>query len=698
MEDKGSILKRTYFLYMMLGVFAVAILFKVFQIVFVQGEQWREKAENLTIQYRTIDAVRGNIYALDGSLLATSVPIYEVRFDPNAEAISDEIFNQNLDTLSQCLSKLFKDKSKLAYKQELTNARNKGERYHLIRRNVKYTDLKKMREFPLFNRGRYKGGFLYVQQNKRQKPFRVLAARTIGYDRDGSAVGLEGAYDAELRGVSGKRLMKKIAGGVWMPVSGENEVEPEDGSDLVTTIDVNIQDVAESALLKQVQKHGAANGCVVLMEVATGEIRAIANLQRGEDGRYYESYNYAIGASTEPGSTFKLASYMAAMEDGFIDLDYKIETGEGKYEFYGTRMFDSKEGGYGTITVKEAFAVSSNIAVAKIIDKFYKSDPQKFIDRLYGMRLNEPLGVEIPGEGKPFIKSANDPSWSGISLPWISHGYEVSMTPLQILTLYNAVANNGKMVKPMFVKGVQKHGKTVQEFEPVVLKDRIASKETISKVKEMLEEVVKNGTATNLRDANFHIAGKTGTAQIAKGKLGYDKVAYQASFCGYFPAEDPKYTCIVVVNAPSRNVYYGNVVAGPIFKEIADKVYSTSIDFHDELKEQKDGEELRTPISKSGFAPDLAEVFQDIDVKYIQKNQAEWVLTQTSPDSVDMLPATIRENLVPNVRGMAVEDAVYLLENMGLKVRIDGKGVVKYQSIQPGERVVKGGTIKLQLT
>lgn len=698
MEDKGSILKRTYFLYMMLGVFAVAILFKVFQIVFVQGEQWREKAENLTIQYRTIDAVRGNIYAIDGSLLATSVPIYEVRFDPNAEAISDEIFNQNLDTLSQCLSKLFKDKSKLAYKQELTNARNKGERYHLIRRNVKYTDLKKMREFPLFNRGRYKGGFLYVQQNKRQKPFRLLAERTIGLYRDSASVGLEGAYDVELKGVSGKRLMKKIAGGVWMPVGDGNEVEPEDGSDLVTTIDVNIQDVAETALKKQVQKHGAEYGCVVLMEVATGEIRAIANLQRGEDGGYYESYNYAVGTSTEPGSTFKLASYMAAMEDGFIDLDYKIETGEGKYEFYGTRMFDSKEGGYGTITVKEAFAVSSNIAVAKIIDKFYKSDPQKFIDRLYSMRLNEPLGVEISGEGKPFIKSANDPSWSGISLPWISHGYEVSMTPLQILTLYNAVANDGKMVKPMFVKGVQKHGKTVQEYEPVVLKDRIASKETISKVKEMLEEVVKNGTATNLRDANFHIAGKTGTAQIAKGKLGYDKVAYQASFCGYFPAEDPKYTCIVVVNAPSRNVYYGNVVAGPIFKEIADKVYSTSIDFHDELKEQKDGEELRTPISKSGFAPDLAEVFQDIDVKYIQKNQAEWVLTQTSPDSVDMLPATIRENLVPNVRGMAVEDAVYLLENMGLKVRIDGKGVVKYQSIQPGERVVKGGTIKLQLT
>jgi len=697
MENKSFILKRTYVLYFLLGVFALTILGKVGQIMFVQGEKWRSKAENLTIKYRTIDAVRGNIYAVDGSLLATSVPIYEVRFDPNAEAITNELFDQYVDTLSLELSKLFRDKSVLEYKRELVEARNNGERYHLIRRNVKYTQLKKMRSFPLFKRGRYKGGFIYVQQNKRQKPFRVLASRTIGYERDGSKVGLEGAYSNELRGVSGKRLMKKIAGGVWMPVSDENAVEPEDGSDLVTAIDVNIQDVAEYALLKQLQKHRAAHGCVVLMEVKTGEIRAIANLQRGKDDRYYESYNYAVGASTEPGSTFKLASYMAALEHGFIDLDYRIETGNGKYEFYGTPMYDSKEGGYGNISVKEAFALSSNIGIARIVDKFYKSDPQKFINALYDMRLNEPLGLEIPGEGKPFIKSADDETWSGISLPWISHGYEVSMTPLQILTFYNAVANDGRLMKPMLVKEVQKHGKTVQVFEPVVLKEQIASPETIEKAKLMLEEVVQSGTAMNLKDASFTIAGKTGTAQIAKGKSGYDKIGYQASFCGYFPANDPRYTCIVVVNAPSRNVYYGNLVAGPIFKEIADKVYSTSIDFHEELQKELVADRINIPVSKSGYASDLATVFEEVDVPFSEPENKDWVVTKTSQDSVSMVPAKINENLIPNVKGMAVEDAIYLLENMGLKVTVSGKGVVKWQSVAPGQSVIKGKTVKLQL-
>ena len=684
-------------LYFLLGVFAMTILGRVGQIMFVEGKKWRSKAENLTVKYRTIDAVRGNIYALDGSLLATSVPIYEVRFDPNAEAITDERFDQNIDTLALCLSRLFKDKSQREYKHELTEARNDGERYHLIRRNVKYTDLKKMRDFPLFNRGRFKGGFIYVQQNKRQKPFRVLASRTIGYERDGSRVGLEGAYTEELSGVSGKRLMKKIAGGVWMPVSDENEVEPEDGSDLLTTIDVNIQDVAEYALLKQLQKHKAEHGCVVLMEVATGEVRAIANLKRGSDEKYYESYNYAIGASTEPGSTIKLASYMAALEHGFIDLDYRVETGKGKYEFYGTPMYDSREGGYGNITVKEAFALSSNIAIAKIVDKFYKSDPQKFINALYGMRLNEPLGVEVPGEGKPFIKSVDDESWSGISLPWISHGYELEMTPLQILTFYNAVANDGRMMKPMFVKGIQKHGKLAYEYEPVVLKERIASPETIEKAKEMLEEVVVSGTAMNLRNASFTVAGKTGTAQIAQGKKGYNKVSYQASFCGYFPAHDPKYTCIVVVNAPSRNVYYGNLVAGPIFKEIADKVYSTSIEFHEELREQLADGKINIPVSKSGYANDLATVFAEVGVTHNDSESKDWVVTKTLPDSVGMQEIKLTENLIPNVKGMAVEDAVYLLENRGVKVEVVGRGVVRWQSKAPGQRIVKGETVKLQL-
>lgn len=697
-EHKKNMI-RVYTMYILLALFGAGIVLKTGQIMFVQGDEWREKAENLTLKYHTIDAARGNIYDHKSRLLATSVPIYEVRFDPNAEALTDAVFNENIDSLAYSLAALFKDKTQFQYKRKLVNARNNGERYHLIKRKVNYKELIQLREFPLFRKGRYKGGFIYIQQNRRQKPFRILAARTIGYDRHAESVGLEGAYSDILSGTGGKRLMKKIAGGVWMPVNDANEVEPEDGSDLVTTIDVNIQDVAESALLKQLKKHDANHGCVVLMEVNTGEIRAIANLTRGSDQNYYESYNYAVGAGSEPGSTIKLASYMAAMEDGFIDPESEIETGDGKHLFYNTPMYDSKEGGYGTITAKKAFAVSSNIAIAKIIDKYYRSEPQRFVDRLKDFHLNEPTGVEIPGEGMPYIKDADDKSWSGITLPWMSHGYELRLTPLQILTFYNAVANDGAMVKPRFTSAVMKHGKTVNQFEPVILKNRIASKETIAKARNMLEEVVSNGTAVNLSAADYEIAGKTGTAQIAKGAGGYDKVLYQASFCGYFPADNPKYSAIVVVNAPSKNVYYGNLVAGPIFKEIADKVYSTSVKFHSEFEPMLAEDRINIPVSKTGDYSKISTVFKNIGVPYNTQNRhAEWVYTRTGKDSVQVFEKEILDNLVPNVRGMALQDAVFLLENMGLRVNAEGRGTVKFQSLSPGTRITKGTEIKLGLT
>ncbi len=700
MEQRDNILKRAYLMYILLGLFGLAVLASVVKIMFVNGDEWRAKAENLTIKYRTIDAVRGNIYANDGSLLATSVPFYEIRFDPNAEAISSELFSENIDSLAWCLSDLFGDKSPYRYREDLVNARRQGKRYHLIKRNVKYTQLKEMRNFPIFNRGRYKGGFIYVQQNKRSRPFRKLARRTIGYDRGpGQSVGLEGAYSSELSGVSGKRLMQKIAGGVWMPVNDENEIEPEDGSDLITTIDINIQDVAQNALLKQLQLHNAQHGSVVLMEVETGEIRAIANLQKGDDGNYYEKYNFAVGASTDPGSTFKLASYLVALEDEVVDLDTKIETGDGNFKFYKETMKDSKKGGYGTIDVKTAFAVSSNIAIARIINENYGSNPQDFINKLYSLGLNKPLGLEIPGEGRPYIKSVNDSMWSGISLPWMSIGYEMEMTPLQMLTFYNGVANDGTVMRPLFVKQIRKHGDVVQTFEPQILKSRIASKETIDKLHQMLEAVVVEGTATNLAHADYRIAGKTGTAQIAKGSSGYDKTTHQASFCGYFPAEDPKYSCMVLVSAPSRNVYYGNLVAGPIFKEISDKVYSTSIRLHDELKQNQMANATRTsiPVSKSGYYTDLEEVFATLDVDYSMKSQDAWVRTNTGMDSVQVLGVHIEELQIPDVRGMSIEDALYLLENKGVKVQFSGRGAVKSQSLSPGTTIIRGQKITLTL-
>ena len=452
---------------------------------------------------------------------------------------------------------------------------------------------------------------------------------------------------------------------------------------------------------RQLKAHGAEYGCVVLMEVKTGEIRAIANLTRTDSGKYAEAFNWAIGSATEPGSTIKLASWMALLEDGYVDLDDKIETGNGKYTFYQNTMYDSHEGGFGEITVEEAFAVSSNIAIAKTVEKYYKSDPQKFINHLYQMRLNQPLGVEISGEATPYIKSANDSTWSGLSLPWISHGYELKLTPLQILTFYNAVANDGKMMKPMFAKSITSYGRPVKTFYPTVLKKEIASAETIKKARKMLERVVTDGTAQNLQNASFSIAGKTGTAQISQGKDGYkrNKTNYQGSFVGYFPADKPLYSCIVVVNAPSRNVYYGNLVAGPIFEEIANKVYSTSLNAQEKLVASR-GSDSRPhiPIAKNGKYDDLKVVYEQLGIPYISPENSEWVAISTGKDTANVTPRKFIQKLVPNVVGMAAEDAIYLLENSGIKVEIEGRGVVKQQSILPGQNIPSGGAkIRLRL-
>ena len=449
MKGMQTIFSRVYLIYGMICLFAVIIIFQAFKIQssLFEGDKWRAKEESLTRNIREIDAVRGNIYAADESLLATSIPKYEVRFDAKTDALTEADFNEEVDSLAYQLSQLFPEKSKAAYLTELKMARAKGKRYHLIRRNVKFTELKILKEFPIFRRGKFKGGFISVQQNKRVRPFEVLAARTIGYEREGSKpVGLEGAYSKELSGIKGKMWMQKIAGGIWMPTNetddlGFERVEPQDGSDIYTTIDVNIQDVAEHALENQLLEHQADHGCVALMEVSTGDIKAIANLKRNKNGTYYESYNYVIGESTEPGSTFKLASLMAAFEDGYLDLDDMVDTENGTTKFYDLTMRDSHHGGYGKISIKESFVKSSNVGISKEINRVYSAKPQEFVDRLYKMDLNKKLGIEIAGEGAPLIKSTDNDSWSGVSIPWMSIGYEVQMTPLQILTFYNAIAN-----------------------------------------------------------------------------------------------------------------------------------------------------------------------------------------------------------------------------------------------------------------
>ncbi len=697
-----QMMNRSYVVYFAIALVGVSIIAKVLYIQFVEGSYWREKAENLTTVYRNIDAVRGNIYSDDESMLATSVPIYEVRMDLNADGLTDKVFNENIDSLSIKLSNLFADQSPVDWKRQLVAARQKGERYHLIRRRVKFHQMKVLRDFPIFNRGKFKGGLIILQQNRRERPFRMLAARTIGYDREGVApVGLEGAYRGELAGVSGKRLMQKISGGLWMPINDENEIEPMDGYDIHTTINLNIQDVAENALLDQLKIHDAHHGCVILMEVETGEIKAIANLSKDGDGDYYEYYNYAIGESAEPGSTFKLPSLVVALEDGYIKLNDSIDAGNGTADFHGETMRDSKDGGHGKISVEEAFALSSNIGVMRIIEKYYANEPAKFINGLRRMNLGESIGIEIAGEGAPLIKDPTDKSWSLISYLWTSIGYEVKMTPLQILTFYNAIANDGKMMKPIFVRKVTDKSSVISEIDPQVINSRVCSEKTAKQAQKLMEAAVQEGTATNLKNPNYAIAGKTGTARVAKSSAGYGtKITYQASFAGYFPADNPKYSCIVVVNAPNRSVYYASHVAGPIFAEIADKVYATSINIHDELESSDKFTSLtKIPVSKSGMQKDLNNVFEELHVKVESSNlDNKWVITQTGKEKVEMGRRNIVENMVPNVKGMSAQDAVYILENAGLKVQLRGSGMIKSQSLIPGANIQRGQEITLELS
>jgi cell division protein FtsI (penicillin-binding protein 3) len=706
LDIKKDILWRIYLVYFIICLFGVAIISKLFIIQFSEGDKWRAKAESMSTRFLDIEAVRGNIYDANGSMLATSLPYYEVGMDVYTEAITDKIFKNNVDSLSLCLSKLFKDKSARDYRRMLVRARKEHDRWVVLQRDVSYTDLQKMKRFPILRKGKNRGGFVYLQTNKRERPFQFLAARTIGKLNEngtGKSYGLEVAYNSYLQGVYGHRLVQKIAGGVWRPINDDNEVEPEDGSDIVSTIDINVQDVAENSLLNCLKQHGADHGCLVLMEIKTGEVKAIANLTRNnkDTSMYVENLNYAVWQATVPGSTFKLPSLVAAMEDFNLSLNEKVDIGNGTCFYSNIPVRDSHHPKKEVLTVQEVFEESSNVGVTKIITRYYAKDPQKYIDRLYKMNLNSPLEVSIPGEGKPYIKDTKDKSWSKISLPWISYGYETRITPLQILNFYSAIANDGKMMRPMFVKEIKRRGQVVKTFEPEIINPSICSKGTVAKAKKMMEGVVLNGTAKNLKAADYQIAGKTGTAQmgLVKGKM-----TYQASFIGYFPADNPKYACIVVISAPSGDAYYGGAVAGPVFKDVADKVYSTSLEIHKEINPLQAKIAFKVPQAKHGSQDELSTVLTALKIPVKAKNEsAEWVSTTMTADSMavnltaNTTETSLKQGIVPNLTGMTARDVMYLLENNGMRVKLIGSGAVAKQSLTAGTVFKRGTEIILQL-
>ncbi|MCB9171203.1 MAG: transpeptidase family protein [Flavobacteriales bacterium] len=703
MSEHRGLRLRASLIYGAIILFALAIAIKLFTIQFVEGERWMARAQHLAMSYRTVQPDRGHIYSEDGRLLSTSVPDYEIRMDMRADGLTDEVIASDLDPLCHALAAMFGDRSAETYRRDLLEARSHNDRYHLVQRHVDHEQVQELKKFPLFDRGRYGSGLIIEKHTVRVHPFGRLAARTVGYVlRDSSAIGLEGGYDGWLRGVTGRRLERRLTGGVWMPVEDGDGQDPVPGSDVHSTVDINLQDVTDAALEKQLRLHGAHHGCVVVMEVATGYVKACSNLTLHGDSIYSEDLNYAVGTSTEPGSTFKTASIMVALEDGRLSPHDKFDTQGGVVKYYGKRMEDSHEGGFGVITLERALEVSSNTAVSQALVKAYGDDPQRFVNGLRRLGLDKPTGVRIPGEPVPTLRGPGDKLWSGLSLPWMSIGYEVSLTPLQLLTFYNAIANEGRMMQPQFVKSITRAGKEVAHFDPVVLDPRICSRSTLEKVRRMLEGVVDSGTASNLHDADYRIAGKTGTAQIAKKGAGYRSagVSYQASFVGYFPADAPRYSCIVVVSSPTSSGYYGNVVAGPILKEIASKIHANRLDMQTDPARTGPVEQ-RTPVTFSGNALDLRTALEGLHVPVDQRGEGEWVSTTAADSAVVMVPRSIPGDalhLVPNVLGMGLRDAVYILENRGIRVRVKGVGMVRRQSILPGERYAPGTTIELELT
>jgi len=660
-----NILNRLYVIAGCMFIFAIAVTVKLVNIQFVEGDEYRELAHKNTTRNFTIPANRGNVYAEDGSLLATSVPRYDIRFD--AVTVSSENFKNNIVPLSKEMGKMF-NRPASYYQNVFRKARANKNRYLLVARNLGYLDYIKLKNFPLFKLGPYKGGVIVEQRTVREHPLGKVAERLVGDQENNRPgvyeVGLEGAFDEYLKGKEGKRLKQKIARGQWKPVFDENEVEPQDGYDVISTINANIQDIAHHALLKQMEYYEAEHGSVIVMEVKTGEIKAVANLGRTSSGNYYEKLNYAVGESHEPGSTFKVMAMMAALEDEKVDTSTVVDTKEGRKRFYGRYINDSKHGGYGEISAARALEVSSNIGLATIIDEAYSENPNQFIDHLKEWHLDKKIGIKIKGEGKPVIPEPGHKLWSKNALPSMAYGYNLRLTPLQTLAFYNAIANDGVMVKPRFIKEIRAWNQKVEKFDTEVVNEQICSEKTLNEIREILKNIVKRGTGRSLYSKYFSMAGKTGTARTEYWEDDWSQNRrYISSFAGYFPVENPKYSCIVIIHKPStKKGYYGADVTGPVFKRIAQKIFTDS--------------PLIAEIANVDEEDPLLEKAYE---EYYPKAQAHYTK-------------------VPNVKGMAGMDAVSLLENLGLKVQIVGNGTVANQSIASGETLKRGQQITLKLS
>lgn len=706
MDIKNEMLWRIYGVLLAVVLFALLIFGRAVKISVFEGEKWRTMSKEEHVKFMSVEAERGNILAEDGSLLATSLPFFNLHLDLNSDAMTQQDFDKHVDSLAYCLATYIDNSyTQGGHLQRLKDARAAKNRYLPIKKGATFAEVEAIKRFPLFHLGRYRGGLIVEQVNRRDRPFRMLAHRTIGYIRPGiKPIGLEGSFDAVLKGDEGQRLFRKVAGDLWIPVNDLTEVSAKGGNDIKTTIDINLQDITQNALLNGLKKHDAEYGTAIVMEVKTGAIRAISNIGRYEQG-WWENFNYGIGTLVEPGSTFKLATMMALFEDGYVDLNDTINLNKGRAKYYDDQMSDSYNHNLEETSVKRAFEISSNVGISQMANKFYgkKEDASRFIKRLKDMNLHLPTGIEVPGEQPPYIKDpkSGNSDWSGTTIPWMSIGYELMLTPLQILTFYNGVANDGVIMKPYLVSEIQHYGKTTKQFKPIVVNRQMASKSTISKAKILLEGVIENGTGELLFTDKYRFAGKTGTAQLNYKRLkGGVRMRYQSSFVGYFPAKNPLYACIVIVNDPKLGGFYGGEVSGPIFRKIADDCYATKIDMQQPVNalKPKPLTTAQLPQFEAGNKSDLSNLLKYLKISHLNdaNKTDEWAFIQAKQDTVFLRSKPVKEGVIPSVIGMGLRDALYVLENKGLRVSAEGVGKVVNQSILPGTKA-RGQWIELKL-
>ena len=698
MNSRKVILVRAYFVFALLAIFAVSIFVTAVKLQLGTDDKFREELSAKNTRVMEIEAMRGNIYADDGSLLATSVPKYDMIFDLRADGLTTKVFLGKIDSFSMMMSRMFPERSASDWKEHFIKHREKRTRYLKIGKDLGFEQVKAIKKWPIARFGKFTGGIWYEEKGKRMYFMGELAKRTIGYIKDKTAVGLEGAFDTLLRGKNGSQMQQRMSGQTWRPIQVGNNQGAVNGKDIVTTLDVRIQDIAQYALQKGLEKESADHGCVIVMESKTGAIKAMANLKRGEDGQYYEAQNYAVSEFTEPGSTFKVVSAIALLEDGYVKPTDSIDNNWGKWKWNKTPWEDSKKPRKRFYTLGECLQHSSNIGTSKFVMKHYKNNPTKFTNHILDLGLNNKPKFDIPSSNLPQIPTPKDASWSNTSLPSLSIGYSSKISPMQTLILYNTIANQGKMMQPYMVKEIRHEGQTLSKIGPIVLNEKAVSAKTAATLTQMLIQVVDNGTADVIKTDNYKIAGKTGTAWLSQGKAGYNQEnnrQFQASFAGFFPANNPQYTIVVIINNPKSGRYSGSQIAAPIFKNISDRIYSTHIKVQPALQTASlpqvpgilkgDLDKTKWVLNEIGISSQL---LQDSTTKNGHPTLTGRYIDPTKEaHSVKLKPVRIEENTLPDLRGMGLRDALKLLSDLGIKVSYSGYGRVSEQAPAPNTKL-----------